>query len=347
MLVKEAKAVARRWVLEEATKLTGFGGAFYHGSTNWLPDDADLPASSDLDVMVVFTEAVPVIKLGKFVYQEVLLEVSSLPSGQLQSPDFVLGQSHLAGSFRLPGIIADPSGQLARLQVAVSRDYAKRRWVIARCEQVRDKIVRGLRVAREADPFHDQVTPWLFATGLTTHVLLVAGMENPTVRRRYLAARELLADYGRSDFYAPLLELLGCAEMSQGRAMQHLDTLAEVFDATKAIIRTPFIFAADLTDSARPVAIDGSRELIERGDHREAIFWIVATYSRCQWVLHHDAPAATRERFDRGYRQLLGDLGIGSFADMRRRGAAVEMFLPRLWEEAEAIMAANRQIEDD
>jgi hypothetical protein len=58
-----------------------------------------------------------------------------------------------------------------------------------------------------------------------------------------------------------------------------------VFDTAKAVIKTPFSFASDISDAAGPIAIDGSRELIERGLHREAVFWIVVTYSRCQKVL--------------------------------------------------------------
>jgi hypothetical protein len=198
----------------------------------------------------------------------------------------------------------------------------------------------------ESAPFHDQVTAWLFATGVTTHVLLVAGLKNPTVRKRYLAVRELLAEYGHLDFYETLLELLGCAQMSGRRVEDHLAALAQVFDATKAVIQTPFFFASDLSELARPIAIDGSRELIECGYHREAIFWIVATYSRCQKVLYHDAPVAMQERFDPGYRHLLGDLGITSFADLQRRSEQVKGFLPHLWTMAEAILAANPGIED-
>jgi hypothetical protein len=190
------------------------------------------------------------------------------------------------------------------------------------------------------------VTAWLFATGVTTHVLLVAGLRNPTVRRRYLAARELLADYGRLDFYETLLELLGCAQMSRARVEHHLAALADAFDAAKAVITTAFFFASDISDAARPIAIDGSQELIARGFHREAVFWMVATYSRCQKVLYHDAPAEMQEKFRPGYRHLLGDLGIGSSADLRQRNEQVEECLPRVWEVAEAIMAANRDIED-
>ena len=179
MLVKDAKAVARQWVLEEAGRIPGFWGAFYHGSTNWLPDDAALPATSDVDVMVVLDDPNPPHKPGKFIYRDVLLEVSYLPRDQLQSAELILSQSHLAGSFRTASIIADPSGQLTKLQERVARDYAKRRWVTKRCEHARDKILGNLRGLDEAAPFHDQVTGWLFAAGVTTHVLLVAGLRNP------------------------------------------------------------------------------------------------------------------------------------------------------------------------
>ncbi|MBI3971586.1 MAG: hypothetical protein HY332_09890 [Chloroflexi bacterium] len=58
--------------------------------------------------------------------------------------------------------------------------------------------------------------------GVTTYVLLAAGLKNPTVRKRYVAARELLAEYGRLDFHEPFLALLGCAEMDRERVEHHL-----------------------------------------------------------------------------------------------------------------------------
>jgi hypothetical protein len=346
MLVKEAKEAARQWVDEKALSTPGFSGAFFAGSTNWLPDDAILPATSDLDLWVVLADPNPPEKLGKFIYHDVLLEVSYMARDQLGSPEAVLGDYHMAGCFRTPGIIADPSGQLTKLQAAVSKDYAKRRWVLKRCEDARGRILRNLQGLKESDPFHDQFTGWLFATGVTTHVLLVAGLKNPTVRRRYVAVRELLAEYQRLDFYEALLELLGCAQMSQARAEQHLAALAEVFDVAKTIVKTPFPFAADLSDIARPVAIDGSRELIEGGYHREAIFWIAATYARCQKVLYQDAPIERRDIFSPGFRRLTGDLGITSFADLQRHSEQVRGFLPRVWEVAEAIVATNPGVED-
>jgi len=341
LIVKQAREAARRWVDEARDKIPGFHGAYFAGSANWLPDDAELSASSDLDVVVVLAGPNPPPKPGKLIYQDVLLEVSYFSRERLKSPEAVLSDYHLAGGFRTPSVIADPSGELTRLQAAVSEGYAERRWVHAR-----DNALRFLRSLDEAAPLHDQVNAWVFGAGVTTHVLLVAGLKNPTVRKRYLATRALLTEYGRLDFYEPLLDLLGCVQLSSGQVEQHLAPLTEAFDAAAALVRSPVPFASDISVGARPIAIDGSRELIARGLHREAIFWIVVTYTRCRTVFALDAPAETQERFEPGYRQLLGDLGIRSFDDLRRRCDDVLAFLPRVWEVAEEIMAANPGIKE-
>jgi hypothetical protein len=241
----------------------------------------------------------------------------------------------------------DPSGRLTALLGIVCRDYAKRHWVRQRCANARNKVLGYLRSINEETPLYDQAIACLFAAGITTHVLLVAGLRNPTVRTRYMAVRELLADYGHVEFHETLLELLGSARISRGRVGQHLATLTDIFDSAKRAIKTPFPFASDISDSARPIAIDGSLELIERGYHREAMFWIAVTHSRCQKVLSADAPGELTLSLTDSYRELVGDLGIASFAELQRRCAEVERILPRVWELAEAIIAVNQEIEDD
>jgi len=342
MLVGEAKAAARRWVAAEGPGIPGFAGAFFHGSINWMRDDEPFPAGSDLDVMLVLDGAPPSTKLGKFVYDNVLLEVSHLTRAQLGTAEKLLGQYHLAGSFRGPSIIADPAGFLTPLHEAVAREYARRPWVRARCEHARDKALYGSFDA--AAPFHDQVNAWLFPTGIATHVLLVAGLRNPTVRRRYAATRDLLREYGHAAFYEMLLAQLDPATMTQGRATEHLAALSAAFDDAAGVIRSPFFFAADIATSARPVAIGGSEALIATGRHREALFWMVATYCRCMAVFAQDGTAELHARHDPGFRRLLGDLGIVTPDDLRRRKAALADFMPRVWTVAEAIMAANPDI---
>lgn len=345
MIVQQAKIIVRQWVMEEASQSPGFHGAFYHGSINWLPAEACLSPTSDVDVMIVLDNPTPPEKPGKFLYRGVIIDASYLPAEQIYSAEQVLGLSHLAGSLRADSLIADPTGQLGAIQAGVSKDFAKRAWVTRRCEHALSKVRMHLQGPGEAAPFHDQVIAWLFGTGVTTHILLAAGLKNPTVRKRYLAVRELLAEYHRADFYETLLEMLGCARMTRTQAEQHLAGLSAVFDAAQAVAwRAHFSFAADISALARPVAIDGSRELIQRGDQREAVFWMAVTYSRCQKILYLVDPVGRFDRFDPGYRMLLADLGIRSFSDLRRRSQQVLEMLPRVWQVAEAIIAANPAI---
>jgi hypothetical protein len=272
LTVKDAKDVARQWVIKEASKALGFHGAYYAGSTNWFPNEAVFPSTSDVDVWIVLSDPEPPAKLGTFICRDGVLDVSGLSNHQLRSTDQILGDYHMAGNFRTPSIIADSSGRLTRLQAAVSRDFANRRWVYKRCEHAKNRVLRNLQALNGSERFDDQVTSWLFAAGVTTHLLLVAGLRNPTVRRRYVAARELLADYGHLDFYETLLKMLGCAQMSRESVARHLPALTDVFDAAKVLVKAPFPFASDISDIARPIRIDGSWDLGERGDHREAIF---------------------------------------------------------------------------
>jgi hypothetical protein len=342
--ISQAKTLVRQWVRETASHTPGFHGAFFHGSVNDLTETDLLPAASDVDVMLVLDGPLPAQKLGKFLYQGLLIEASYLPLEQLQTAEQVLSNSHLAPSLRRNSLIADPTGRLSILQAQVSRDFARRGWVEKRCEHVQEKVKAHLAALSPDAPFHDQVIPWLFGAGVTTHILLAAGLQNLTVRKRYLAVRELLAEYGRSDFYPSLLDLLGCARMDSAQVASHLDGLEQIFDAAQAFIRSPFPFAADLTPLARPVAIGGTRELIRQGDAREAVFWMAVTASRCMQVLSKDGPPGLLARHDPAYRLLLSDLGIRSPADLQRRCHQTLDLLPSITLLAQEIMAANPMV---
>ncbi|MEV7802285.1 hypothetical protein AB0O28_04995 [Microbispora sp. NPDC088329] len=349
--VRDARAAAARWVARHAAAAPNFAGAFLTGSTAWADPDAVLPPTSDVDVSVVVTDPVAPPKLGKIPWEGVLVEVTYMSWDRLASARDVLASCHLAGAFRAgdPGtLIADPTGRLARLRAAVAAGFADRRWVRLRCEDAERRITGGLARLDARRPFHDQVTAWLFPAGITTHVLLTAGLRNPTVRLRYPAVRELLRAYGRMDVYEELLGLLGCAHLTPERVAAHITTMTRAFDAAAAVARTPFPFSADITEAARPVAVDGSRDLVARGLHREAVFWIAATYARCLKILAADAPGENGHLG--GFADLAADLGAGSPDDLRRRASEVSAYLPRLRAVAEEIIAANpavhREIRD-
>ncbi|AZN40367.1 hypothetical protein [Paenibacillus albus] len=343
MKVGIARQAAADWVHTFASGNQGFRGAYFSGSTVEMPDDALLPEASDIDLIVVMEETEPPLKLGKFIYNGALLEVTYLTWNQLSSYEEVLTNYHLAGSFRMNTIISDPSGSLHELQKQVASRFADELWVRRRCEDVLSKIRNGLTQNLPASaPLGTRVNAWLFPTGVMTHLLLVAALRNPTVRRRYAAVREVLEQQNDLEIHEELLAMLGCEQMTAERVKEHVQALAGTFDIAAAAAKTPFFFSSDITRASRHIAIDGSLELIEAGLHREAVFWIAATFVRCHQILEADAPSEL-QRCLPAMNALLADLGALTDSERRSRANASLRYLPKLQEVAEHILTATKK----
>ena len=338
MLVGEAKLAAEEWVLREGTSLPGMVGAFLAGSVTTMADGARLPPSSDVDITVVLQKS-PGRKLGKFRYMGALLEVTYEAPDRFRSAEAVLGDPHLAGGVQAMQIMADATGMLGRLQRSVAREYACGRWVRRRLQTALETAEARLQPQSSAASLHDRVTAWLFGTSMTALILLVAGRRAPTVRRRYVEVRKLLAEQGRQAFYEELLGLLGCSDWNRRQAERHMDAVERAFDCAKCMPKGDFAFAADISDAGRPVAVEGSRALIGQGNHREAVYWMVATYSRCQWIFNFNGRSASESQFQQDYLSMLTDLGVASGADLEGRRRQALAFLPRVMEMAEAVTA--------
>ncbi len=346
MLVQDARNAARDWVMEHLSAEPGFIGAYTAGSTNWLPDDAEIDPASDVDTMVVLDLPERRDKIGKVNAAGALLDVSFLSSVDFTSADGLLGNFQLGPGFWTGHILADPSGRLTSLRADIGDRFAQRRWVQRRREHVHANEKRYFSWLRQAKLFHDQVICWLFGTSMTTQALLVAGLRNPTVRKRYAAARDLLVDHDRLDVYETLLRHLGCDQWSAAQTERHLTALAETFETVSAIGKTHFFFSSELTELARPVAVGGSQSLIASGRHREAVFWMAVTQARCQTILYHDGTEEQRAHHAVGFMALLADLGVATHADLQRRADDVERSLPEIDAVADAIMAATPEIVD-
>ncbi|MGK8488022.1 hypothetical protein [Nocardia asiatica] len=285
-------------------------------------------------------------KPGKIIHRDTLLEVSYRSWERLADPEAVLGSYHLAPAFHVDSVIADPSGELRSLQRTVAESFADIRWVRERCRgAVRHSEQFLARLAPSA-PLHEQVTCWLFGTGVMAHVLLVAALRNPTVRLRYQAVRQVLGDYGMPERYEGLLAHLCPPEFGAEQAEQMLTDLAEVFDRAAEAAHSPFPFSADITAHSRPIAIDATRGLIVAGEHREAVFWMIATYARCLQVLAVDGSEGDRRACTQRLRAALSQIGISCASDLAARADAVTRALPGLFRTAEDIMSANRAILD-
>lgn len=334
LLVSQAIAIARAWAREYA-RTHAVIGAVLNGSILERSDGDLLPESSDVDINLI-VQGVPSEKPGKFRFQGALLDASFLPFSMVESMENALTTYEIAGAFRSPrGLLLDPNGRIEPIVSFVSERFAQPEWVRVRCENVYRKIVRGMGSYREDLPLLDNVNCWLFPTGILTHAVLVAALRNPTVRLRYLRARAVLKAWNRLDVYEALLEPLGCSRMTANQALRHLQGLERTFDQAAACRKTSFPFQNDIDPASRVVAIDGSRNLIEAGNPREAVFWMAATYERCHRILRADAPDLHERRLP-DFLAFLADLGIATHADLRQRFARVESMLPQVREAVDA-----------
>jgi hypothetical protein len=333
MLVRDAIAAARDWVHRDAARLPGFAGAFLAGSTAHRDGRDELPPWSDVDVRVVIRGPLPP-KPGKLRHGGVLLDVDVVAAAELADADQVAGSFHLAPCFAADGVLADPTGLLRRLRAAVAPAFARPAQVRRRCADVADRIGRRLAALDPAQPWPQQVLAWLFPATLLTNVVLVAALRNPTVRLRFPAARAVLQAEGHPDLAERFFALLGCAAVDRAVVARHLDRLEDVFDRAAALGDSSFAFSSDITPLARPIAIDGSRWLVESGDHRDAVFWIVATHARCRQILDLRAPDPAGAEFGAVVADLLG---LDGPAALRERADAVPAALPHVWAVAAAI----------
>lgn len=97
MKVGTAQKLAAEWVLQHASHRAGYQGAYFSGSTIGLSTEAELPETSDIDVVIITKQDDPPLKLGKFIYHGILVEVTYLSLNQLSSAEEVLASNHLAG----------------------------------------------------------------------------------------------------------------------------------------------------------------------------------------------------------------------------------------------------------
>ncbi len=338
MLASEAHSIAREWVQENRTRFPGYAGAYLAGSVAWLGDDDPVSPNSDIDIMVVIEDDKVASKPGKFTSRAVLLEASIVPFSEIADPETAVDRYHLAASIARQHILDDPSGILAPRFGIIAAEFPRRERVIARMDNAQQRVVTGLDNLPAGAPFHMQVMAWLFPSSVTTHILLVAGLRNPTIRRRFVEVRHLLESYGESSQLDLLLSLIGCDVVTRHDAERYLAALEPVFDTTAAVDSSTSRWASDISTDARRISIDGTRELIESGYHRESMFWIVATFTRCLDVLAGADETDRYQEADAPFRAMMADLGICSFADIRDRSREVIAMLPAIRDTADRIL---------
>ena len=345
-LVREAKAGVVRWVREVAVAASGVEAACLAGSVAGLADDALLPPGSDVDVWLVLADgAYPSDRAERFVHVDGLaLDVAYLPGAALRSSERILGDHSRAYAFARPNLLLDGDGRLSAIQAAVAAQYAARVWVRRRCDDAFDRLrksVRGAQVVSQFEPLHDQVLCWVYPLSAVAHVVLTADLKIPVVRACFGELRDTLLRYGRGDAYESILEVLGFQGLGRAQVVALFDACCRALAAAGEVLATPFFGSRVLQPSAHEIAVGAARSLLQKGDHRGALFPILWLHTMCIKVLATDGTAALHAQHAAAYRELLEALGIGSRAALAARVDRLYDFLPQLRRESQAVLEAK------
>jgi len=294
--VSEVVKIVQEWVDLHARHLPDFAGAYLWAGITAMQADEPFPLYRDVDVVVVLPKDAQDDTVEVF-YRGLMLEVISIDLEAHQDAEAILANPSHGPNMATTQILADPTGILVPLHRKVATEYGRRRWIAARCEKEKasaDKHLAAMQAASTPQERLDSV--WASVSALSG-LLAVAQLRRPTTRRTLTLLRELLEAQGRSDLNEDALTLFGSAHMSREDVQAILDRSVIAFDRSVEVYQTPTPYGFTIRPHLRPYLVEATQEMIDEGNHREAMFWIAALAGESYLVLQNDAPGGEKPEF--------------------------------------------------
>jgi hypothetical protein len=353
--VEEAKAAASEWVNNRSSELPKFAGAYLCGSVCVRADSEQFKDTSDVDIRIVVDDVVPdpfldpghPLAQKKLRFRGIILEPTCISLDSIRDPHVVLADRYLAPPLARACIVADPRGFLLPLHQAVAREFSNRRWIRRRCEQSFQSARAESQLAGTPPPIpvYDPLAlsaAYVFIFALIDAALIpvIASLREPTTRKSLVLASDTLRQYGWSDLAKKLVELLGASSLTRAHVEAQLEALRRAFDRAVQVHRTRFFGDFDVTETARPIVMEGAREMVDL-HYEVAMHWILFNRIIAQSALMNDAPSSEKEGHSADFREVLNVLGVASADDMLTRADAIRQVLPALMDAAEDIIARN------
>jgi hypothetical protein len=322
--VREVIEIVQEWVDLYARPLPGFAGAYLWAGITALPPDAPFPLYRDVDLVLVLPEGTQDDTVEVF-YRGLMLEVISQYPNVHDDPEAILANPSHGPNMAATQILSDPTGVLTPLQKKVSAEFGRRRWVEARCEAEKASAEKHLDAMRAvSSPVERLESVWALL-GALSGLLAVAQLKRPTTRRTLTLLRELLEAQGRADLHEAALTLFGSALLSRADVEAMLDRSVVAFDRSVDVYRTPTPYGFTIRPHLRPYLVEATREMIDEGSHREAVYWIAALAGESYLVLQNDAPDIEKPEFAAQLQDMhvaLGYAGISREAWVERVASA-------------------------
>jgi hypothetical protein len=342
MTVREAKEIARDWLTAEGAALSGFCGAFFAGSVNWMAPNEVFPSGSDLDIFIIVDrEDIGTLRTRKFLYRGVVLEPAYYPLDEFESPEAVLSDYRVACHLTVPSVISDPRSVLTRIQPVVLDEYGRRKWIRKRCDAARDYVAQCITLGQGAPSPYELWLGWGCFSTFGPRIAALADLRAPTAKRSLVVSKEVFAKYGELPMQERFLRILGVETMPLAEARVCLDECIAVLDRAIEFHRTPCEGDNFVSRASRELLIRGVHEMFEAGYHREVINFIDMVFYISLSVIVTDAPEGVRREADGLFRQYMRHHGISREEEHRTRIELARTGLEELMACAERIIRAN------
>jgi len=343
MNVSQAIELTKEWLENYGSQIPGFCGAHLMGGLNYMPKDAPFPNYKDVDMNILSSD-IQNSEVHEVSYKGLILEYGVAPIEDYQSPEQVLADPSLASNLAVNNILSDPTGMLSTLHKIVALEYPRRKWVLARCNSAKNTAKNLLNELSQSNSPSDAYfnLSWLIIN--LCGLIAFAGLRPPTHRRSLVLAKKVLEIYEQADLYEEILTVYGSIHMSKTQVEAYLPDCAAAFDKAVEVTQTPFPLKFKLHPHVKPYFIEGSREMIKEGYHREAVLWIAAS----SWISTHaiqlDAPEDDKPPFLAAANKLLSDLKLTTPEEVESRIQEAKELTKHVFKVADFIVNENAKI---
>lgn len=330
MTVAEAKRTAIAWTHEYLASVPNVVGALLAGSINQRAEDAPFSAASDVDIYVYQgPEGTP--RPPKIPHAGLILEPSHHGAAILGDLERLLGDPHQAPHVAAGHIIADPQGALRRAHEAVRDGFPRLRWVRRRMEwAVRNATGKLESCVNARDPHVGLVCAYSLGLRNIAAIAPIAVLQNPTLRRCLVVSRDILVAGGHGELHEELLDILGSRETSAATAREFLEPTMTLFRRAAAVARTPFWAKFELDPLAETLFREGLVEMIDAGDHREAMLYLLFIHYFCGHALTNDGSDADRRDFEVAMERARPAFIARTLTEIQERSRRALALLPRV-----------------
>ena len=347
MTVEQVIERTKEWVSMQAEQLPGFLGAHLMGGITSMALTDPFPVYRDVDLHIILKDSTDVPgENAEVLYRGLMIEAGFRCQTDYSTPEVVLADPVIAGHMAVPSILSDPTGFLKRLHEAVTREYARRQWVQARCEAEQREAFSMLEIAAHIPDPIVAIGLLAYASTYVSAVLSLANLKAITGRRCFVQMRHILESRGRIDLYERLLKVVGITQRSREQGERYLQYAAEAFDLAVRVKRTPHPFGHKMYAHLRPYLVEGTQEMMDEGYYREAGGWTMAFYVNSMQIIQIDAPSQLTPNMQAKFDEFMSQFGLDGAVPWEMHIEEAKAIFREVFMLADEIIASNPTIFD-